>query len=62
MQHNGYMPRFDSSRKDDTEGVVRITVFSSAIVIDVIVHCHTAGALLSQSAENNCPYHPVVGF
>ena len=24
---------------------VRITVFSSAIVIDVIVHCHTAGAL-----------------
>ena len=30
---------------------VRITVFCSAIVIDVIVHCHTAGALLSQSAE-----------
>ena len=25
--------------------VVRITVFCSAIVIDVIVHCHTAGAL-----------------
>ena len=24
--------------------VVRITVFCSAIVIDVIVHCHTAGA------------------
>ena len=24
---------------------VRITVFSSAIVIDVIVPCHTAGAL-----------------
>ena len=23
----------------------RITVFSSAIVIDVIVHCHTAGVL-----------------
>ena len=23
---------------------VRIAVFSSAIVIDVIVHCHTAGA------------------
>ena len=41
---------------------VRITVFSSAVVIDVIVHCHTAGALLSQSAENNCPYHRVVGF
>ena len=40
---------------------VRITVFRSAIVIDVIVHCHTAGALLSQSAENNCPYHRVVG-
>ena len=42
---------------------VRITVFSSAIVIDVIVPCHTAGALpLSQGAENNCPYHRVVGF
>ena len=26
-------------------GSVRMTVFSSAIVIDVIVHCHTAGAL-----------------
>ena len=24
---------------------VRITVFCSATVIDVIVHCHTAGAL-----------------
>ena len=24
--------------------------------------CHTAGALLSQTAENNCPYHRVVGF
>ena len=41
---------------------VRIAVFSSAIVIDVIVPCHTAGALLSQTAENNCPYHRVVGF
>ena len=41
---------------------VRIAVFSSAIVIDVIVHCHTAGALLSQTAENICPYHRVVGF
>ena len=39
---------------------VRITLFCSAIVIDVIVRCHTAGALLSQSAENNCPYHRVV--
>ena len=41
---------------------VRITVFSSAIVIDVNVHCQTAGALLSQMAENICPYHRVVGF
>ena len=24
---------------------VRITVFCSAVVIDVMVHCHTAGAL-----------------
>ena len=29
----------------DSIETVRITVFSSAIVIDVIVHCHTAGAL-----------------
>ena len=43
-------------------GSVRITVFCSAIVTDVTVHCHTAGALLSQTAENNCPYHRVVGF
>ena len=28
-----------------TAPIVRITVFGSAIVIDVIVHCHTAGAL-----------------
>ena len=41
---------------------VRITVFSSAIVIDDIVHCHTAGARLSQTAENNCTYLRVVGF
>ena len=41
---------------------MRITVFCSAIVIDVIVHSHTAGAVLSQTAENNCPYHRVVGF
>ena len=41
---------------------VRITVFCSAIVIDVIVHCHTAGALLSQSAENNCPIIVWLGF
>ena len=44
------------------EASVRITVFCSAIVIDVIAHCHTAGALLSQTAENNCPYLRVVGF
>ena len=30
---------------DDESYGVRITVFSSAIVIDVTVHCHTAGAL-----------------
>ena len=36
---------------------VKITVFSSAVVIDVIEHCHTAGSLMSQTAENNCPYH-----
>ena len=48
--------------EDTSCEAVRITVFCSAIVIDVIVHCHTAGALLSQTAENNCPYHRVVGF
>ena len=51
-----------TSAGTDMEIGVRITVFCSAIVIDVIVHCHTAGALLSQTAENNCPYHRVVGF
>ena len=38
---------------------VRITVFCSAI-IDVIVSYRRGP--LSQSAENNCPYHRVVGF
>ena len=38
---------------------VKITVLSSAIVIDVIDHFHTA---LSQTAENICPYRRVVGF
>ena len=33
--------------------LVKITVFSSDIVIDVIEHRHTAKALLSQTAENN---------
>ena len=41
---------------------VRITVFCSAIVIDVIVHCHTAGAPFESKCSNNCPYHRVVGF
>ena len=35
----------------DGTALVRITVFCSAIVIDVIVHCHTAGALLSQNGR-----------
>ena len=30
---------------------VRITVFCSAIVIDVIVHCHTAGALFESNGR-----------
>ena len=38
---------------------VKITVFSSAIVIDVIDRCRTP---LSQTAENVCPYHRVAGF
>ena len=63
--HEG-VPCGMSSLRSDTLTMrvtgVRITVFCSAIVIDVIVHCHTAGALLSQTAENNCPYHRVVGF
>ena len=32
---------------------VRITVFSSAIVIDVIVHCHTAGALYESNGRKH---------
>ena len=47
---------------------VRITVFSSAIVIDVIVQCHTAGAFESngrkQLSLSSCgwvfdPFRPV---
>ena len=34
----------DATRGLDLQVVVRITVFCSAIVIDLIVHCHTAGA------------------
>ena len=68
--HDSRRDRNDAKKNEDNfkcsveKGVtgVRITVFSSAIVIDVIVHCHTAGALWSQTAENNCPYHRVVGF
>ena len=37
---------------------VKITVFSSAIVFDVIVHCHTAGCLLSQTLGFD-PFRPV---
>ena len=33
---------------DDESYGVRITVFSSAIVIDVIVHCHTQGPVESK--------------
>ena len=33
------------AKREKTCLSVRITVFSSATVIDVIVHCHTAGAL-----------------
>ena len=32
---------------------VKITVFSSAIVIDVIDHCHTAGALLESNSSKH---------
>ena len=32
---------------------VRITVFSSAIVIDVIVHCHAAGALCESNGREH---------
>ena len=44
------------------KSLVKITVFSSAIVIDVIDRCDTAGRFLSQTAENICPYHRVVWF
>ena len=30
---------------------VRIIVFCSAIVIDVIVHCHTAGAIFESNGR-----------
>ena len=44
--HEGAPCGMRSLRSDTL--TMRVTVFCSAIVIDVIVHCHTA-------AENNCP-------
>ena len=41
---------------------VRIAVFSSAVVIDVIVPCHTAGAFLSRSAQTIVPIIVWLGF
>ena len=41
---------------------VRITVFSSAIVIDVIVHCHTAGALRVKRQKTIVPIIVWLGF
>ena len=38
-------PIHSSTAEKNENQTVRITVFSTAIVIDVIVHCHTAGAL-----------------
>ena len=42
--------------------LVRITVFSSAIVIDVIVHCHTAGALGVKLLKTIVPIIVWLGF
>ena len=39
------------TRQAEVNGTVRINVFSSAIVIDVIVHCHTAGALFESNGR-----------
>ena len=49
---------------------VRITVFCSAIVIDVIVHCHTAGAFFESNGRkqlslSSCgwvfdPFRPII--
>ena len=49
---------------------MRITVFCSAIVIDVIVHCHTAGALFESNGRkqlslSSCgwvfdPFRPII--
>ena len=42
---------------------VRIAVFSSAIVIDVIVHCHTAGALFESKRQKTIvPIIVLLGF
>ena len=41
---------------------VRITVFCSAIVIDVIVHCHTAGALYVKVQKTIVPIFVWLGF
>ena len=41
---------------------VKLTVFCSAIVIMSLFTVIPQGPFLSQTAENNCPYHRVVGF
>ena len=41
---------------------VRITVFRSAIVIDVVVHCHTAGALSVKVLKTIVPIIVWLGF
>ena len=41
---------------------VRISVFSSAIVIDVIVHCHTEGALWVKRQKTIVPFIVWLGF
>ena len=46
----------------EQEQGVRITAFSSAIVIDVIVPCHTAGALLVKVQKTIVPIIVWLGF
>ena len=57
-----YRVDWDATYGEMEELSVRITVFCSAIVIDVICSLSYRRGPLSQSAENNCPHHRVVGF
>ena len=45
----------DTGSLDSEGSTVKITVFSGVVVIDVIDHCHTAGALRVKRQKTDVP-------